>query len=43
MYFERSCNINVWYVFTAIWYIWWSFGLFFSVLVCRTKKLMAIL
>jgi hypothetical protein len=25
-------------IFTAIWYICWSFGTFFPVLVCCTKK-----
>jgi hypothetical protein len=29
--------------FMAIWYILWSFGIFFPVLVCCTKKNLATL
>jgi hypothetical protein len=35
---------SIWYMYiVAIWYILWSFGIYFTVLVCCTQKNLATL
>jgi hypothetical protein len=36
-------SASIWYIFVAIWYILWSFGVFIPILVCCTEKNLATL